>query len=184
MSNFWLVSYKNGDKCQWVIPSLYDLDVFYQFRALACCLPNCAKKKNVCLLTWATQKKSIQSVTIKPRPYQEQPSVLTNQPIMKHLTCLFILFFALTATHTTWAVVNLTDYASNMVFYTWNAQGSQMNFTFDNGDAFKQMCPPPSNWSMVSHAWMENFQKEAWPKSIVDSFIKLRGGCVMFLDYK
>ena len=95
----------------------------------------------------------------------------------------FILFLALLATFTS-ATVNYSDYENNMVFFTWNAQGATMNFTFDNNDTFLQMCPPPSNWTIVSHAWREDITSEEWTKSVVDSFIAFRGGCVMFMDYK
>lgn len=84
----------------------------------------------------------------------------------------------------TWATtVNLTDYEANIHFTTWNSQGATLNFTSANSDAFTQMCPPPANWTIISHAWDENFQKEAWTQSIVNSFLEFRGGCVMFMDY-
>lgn len=59
-----------------------------------------------------------------------------------------------------------------------------MNFTFDNNATFLQMCDPAENWTIISHAWKENLQKEQWTESVVNSFLDLRGGCVMFMDYK
>lgn len=94
-----------------------------------------------------------------------------------------VSFLAITATYPTWAVVNLTDYENNMIFYTFNSQGSQMNFTFANNNSFLQMCSNNSNWTIVSHAWQESFRQQAWQQSVVDSFVKFRGGCVMFMDY-
>lgn len=88
------------------------------------------------------------------------------------------------------ATVNLTDYENNIVFYTWNNQGAHINFTFSNNDSFLELCTPQENWTIISHAWMENLQKGQsniggpWGQSIVDSFVTFRGGCVMFMDYE
>lgn len=89
---------------------------------------------------------------------------------------------AIFATYPTRAAVNYTNYEGNLVFMVWNSQGTKMNLTTNNNATFVQMCPPTSNWTLISHAWHENFQKE-WPQSMVDNFLKLRGGCVMFMDY-
>ncbi|XP_063697517.1 uncharacterized protein LOC134828469 [Culicoides brevitarsis] len=83
------------------------------------------------------------------------------------------------------ATFNASDYENNVVFYTWNSEGAHYNFTFteESYTTFQQMCPPPANWTIISHAWQENFQKELWTDNVVQSFLNFRGGCVMFFDY-
>lgn len=96
---------------------------------------------------------------------------------------LSIVSFLFLAT-ATFAQDTQAQYESRMTFYTWSAEGGQMNFTFDNSADFLTMCNNTKNWTIVSHAWQENLQKEAWTQSVVDNFLDMRGGCVMFMDYK
>lgn len=97
---------------------------------------------------------------------------------------VLVAMLGLCATSTL-AVVNMTDYENNIIFYTWSEPGEpQLNFTLADNATFLSMCPPPANWTIISHAWQENLRKEKWTFSVVESFLKMRKGCVMFMDFE
>lgn len=92
------------------------------------------------------------------------------------LTISLLLFCA------TQFVTAQTIYENNTIFYVENELGVKFNASLRNETDLLENCPVDGSFTILIHGWQEHY-RTFWVRSMIESMLKFRGGCVIFMDY-